>query len=384
MSRDPRKWQPPADRQRFSDAGAHVVYEGLKALDAATRLEVLAKAQLALFVDDVSRPSSDETRRVRALVALHEAHAARGRSPSLREYRKLHAKEGKRRGWPADTTLRRWLGVQTWNEALRAAHLEAVPDGDVIVFQHGPFYTAEEAETALRECDRDLRHVPTYPEYMAWAHRPDVAERPGRRPKSIHPFDRLFGGYVNALRAAGVIPGDPEHAVLSHAGIRRAEYRISDESLKAGLVEVHERLSRSPRVAEYIRERGLIYQETLAEGHPRTIASYGTLNRRFGSDWDSILVWAGLESLGGRHTTSHLRPKRGKGPRITKDTIREAMREAYDAEGEPFTVEAYGLWREERIEGLPRWERSRYPSYHTIWSRYGTWEAACGDALRPD
>ena len=56
---------------------------------------------------------------------------------------------------------------------------------------------------------------------------------------------------------------------------------------------------------------------------------------------------------------------------------------AYEAEGEPFTVHAYRLWREEQIEGLARWEREKYPGYHTIWNRYGTWASACNDALGP-
>ena len=193
-------------------------------------------------------------------------------------------------------------------------------------------------------------------------------------------FKRLCGGFLDALRVAGLLPGDPAHAIVSSLGVRRAEYRISDDSLKAGIPEVARRLGRSPRVEEYIRERGLIYEETRAKGKPRTIASYGTLNRRFGGEWDSILAWAGLEPLGGR-TTGRRNAKPPKGPRVTKEVIGRALRVAYGVEGDPFTVSAYMHWRAEQLEGLGRWERERYPSYHTIWLRYGTWDAACVDAL---
>jgi hypothetical protein len=160
----------------------------------------------------------------------------------------------------------------------------------------------------------------------------------------------------------------------------RAEYRISDDSLLEGVREIERRLGRSPRVAEYLRERRLIFEETLAEGHPRAIASYGKLNRRCEGEWDSILINAGLAPLGGRATGRRtLAPP--KGPRVTKDVIRRALREAYEAEGDPFTVSAYMHWRAERLEGLGRFQRERYPSYHTIWLRYRTWDAACADAL---
>jgi hypothetical protein len=138
-------------------------------------------------------------------------------------------------------------------------------------------------------------------------------------------FKRLCGGFLDALRVAGLIPGDPAHAIVSSLGLRRAEYRISDESLRDGIRAVASRLARSPRVEEYIRERGLIYEETRAEGKPRAIASYGTLNRRFGGEWDSILAWAGLEPLGGR-TTGRRNPNPPKGPRVTKEVIGRALR----------------------------------------------------------
>lgn len=66
---------------------------------------------------------------------------------------------------------------------------------------------------------------------------------------------------------------------------------------------------------------------------------------------------------------------------MKKDTIRRALRTAYEGEGDPFTVSAYMHWRDEQLEELGRWERELYPSYHTIWLRYGTWDAACADAL---
>jgi hypothetical protein len=375
---------PPGDRRRFTDPAADPVYAAIKSLDPASQQEMLQRLQEMLHAEDVSTYATEKARVAHALEALNDAKRELGHSPSVEEYRKLYRGGGRDADWHDDRCIRRWLGGASWNDALRRAHLEPLADGDVVVFQHGHFYLADEVTAALRECAGDLAHVPTYPEYIAWVNRPDVRRRAGRRPKSYAVFGRLFGDYVNALRAAELISGDPEHAVISAAGVRRSEYRVSDESLKKGLREVAARLGRSPRVAEYLRERALIYEETLAERKPRTIASYGTLNRRFGGEWDSVLAWAGLEPLGGRGTSRFPRPKSAKGPRVTKDVIKQAIRAAYEEEGDPFTVHAYMIWREEQLAGRGRWEREKYPSYHTIWSRYGSWDEACEAALWED
>jgi hypothetical protein len=77
-------------------------------------------------------------------------------------------------------------------------------------------------------------------------------------------------------------------------------------------------------------------------------------------------------------TPGAVTPTRRRDRAPPEDTIRRALREAYKVEGDPFTTTAYMHWRAEQ---LGRWERERYPSYHTVWSRYGTWAAACADAL---
>jgi hypothetical protein len=374
---------PPGDRERFSDPAAEPVYAAIKSLDAASQHEMLRALQVKLHAEDVSAEGTQRTKVAHALTALGHAARKLGHPPSVEEYRRLRREGMRESGWPDDRCIRRWLGSGSWNDVLRRAHLEPRPDGEVVVFQHGHFYTVEEMAGALRECAADLGHPPTYPEYISWVSRPDVRRRPGRRPASLGVFTRLCGGFLDALRIAGLLPGDPSHAIVSAIGLRRAEYRVSDESLKAGICEVARRIGRSPRVAEYIRERRLICDETVAKGKPRAIASYGTLNRRFGGEWDSILAWAELEPLGGR-TTGRRNPNPPKGPRVTKDVIRRALREAYEAEGDPFTTTAYKHWRAEQLDGLGRWQRGRYPSYHTIWSRYRTWDAACSDAFGDD
>ena len=63
--------------------------------------------------------------------------------------------------------------------------------------------------------------------------------------------------------------------------------------------------------------------------------------------------------------------------------IFDAITEAYAELGDPFTSNAYTKWRvdqaaRDRAAGVFR----ELPSYHTIWSRYGTWKNAVWAALR--
>jgi hypothetical protein len=83
--------------------------------------------------------------------------------------------------------------------------------------------------------------------------------------------------------------------------IRTAAYFIPIQSVLADIREVSEHIGRSPRTSEYTRERQRIYEETLAAGRPRALASYPTIHRHF-LEWDDALVAAGLEPLGGRAT----------------------------------------------------------------------------------
>src|SRR5207244_13405010 len=132
--------------------------------------------------------------RVRRIgVAFQEAKRSLGKSPSVREYKALRRAHPER-GWPDPRSVTRWLGVRTWNEALVRMRLEPVAEGDVVESGIGPSYHADEVVQALRDCAEDLGRAPTITDYLAWQRRPDVRDRPGRRPSSTWVFNRIFGG----------------------------------------------------------------------------------------------------------------------------------------------------------------------------------------------
>jgi hypothetical protein len=369
----------PRRGDRFSSAAGAAVFAAWLTLSDASRWEVYRATRAHLAVPDGNQ-DTHQAKVSRAIATLNEAtDLSDGNAPSESRFRTLREQHPERY-WPDDRRIRAWLGVQTWNEALARAHLPTVADGDAVVIQLGPAFSREELRAAVSECASDLGYIPSWTEYLAWARRPDVKARPARRPTSQGPFERVYGAnwWSKAQRDAS-LPADASAAAGGTGRIRSAGYYVNDEKIHKDLREVAKRIGRSPRSGEYTAARQAIYEETKAEGRPRALVAYATIQKRYGT-WDAALVAAGLEPLGGRHTGQKTGPKGPTGRRIPDIVITRALREAYDQLGEPFTQPAYSAWREDEILGNPRRKRE-LPSYHTVWKRYGTWEAACAAAF---
>ena len=139
------------------------------------------------------RTSADGGHKVRAAVsALHEVADVLGHTPSVKEYRSIRVRLPELRR-PPDATVRRWLDG-SWNDCLKAL-LDTPTDGDFAARRAGvnDKYEDEEVFAALRECAADLGDPPAMTAYFRWARRPDVLERPGRRPTSRRPFNASAG-----------------------------------------------------------------------------------------------------------------------------------------------------------------------------------------------
>jgi HNH endonuclease len=195
-------------------------------LDPATQRELLER-----FGEVMEEEPLSQSRRLRRVAAaLYEAkRALGGTSPSVREYRRMR-EEHPEWGWPAPGSVTRWLGVRGWNDALVRMRLEPVLEGDVIEGGLGPTYSIDEVVQALRSCAADLGRAPTITDYLAWQRRPDVRERPGRRPASTWVFNRIFGGFPAARVAAGLVESGPA-AHPTGLILRTHKYRLSDEQI---------------------------------------------------------------------------------------------------------------------------------------------------------
>lgn len=368
----------PPRGERFTDASARAVWAAIVALPAALQHQILEALRNLLACLDGT--STHATRVRHAVVCLREAHDLLGHSPSIKEYRELHAARGTELSWPADGSIRTWIGG-SWNDCLKEARLEAVADGDVVVAQLGPAFTAEEITTALQECARELKDVPTISQYYAWARRPDVKARPGRRPQSQSPFDRTFGGYVEALTAAGLTSGIAGVTPKRSTVVRVGGYFASEADVSKALQEVAAKLGRPPRTKEYALAREEIIAVSIDAGTPRTLPSVSTIQKKFGT-WDDALAAAGLQRLGGRATQSHPGDRGRKGPLIPDAEALAVLREAYAQVGDPFTVAAFQAWRKEQQQ-RDKLERRfrRLATYDLYRSRWGTWDDAVRKAL---
>jgi hypothetical protein len=210
---------------------------------------------------------------------------------------------------------------------------------------------------AVRDCAEDLGRPPTITDYLAWQRRPDVRDRPGRRPASTWTFNRIFGGFPPARVAAGLVEGEPTAAHPSDLILRTANYRLSRNQILSDMREVAQRVGVHVTATVYDRERRLIYQETKAQGRPRAIAGVGSIYRHFGN-WRAALRDARLD-------TADPPPR---GPRWTNHQIVCALRNAYATAPPPLTESRYMDWRTHQAQPQP--------SYLTAWRRFGSFAAA--------
>jgi hypothetical protein len=363
----------PPRREQFASPVARAVWAAIVSLETSLRHEILLALQQLLCVP--ARIDTHGTRVSHAVTCLRQVAELLGGSPSVGDYRQARA-DHPEFDLPADSLVRRWLGG-SWNDCLKQARLDPVRDGDVLVSELGPSITGDEIIAALCECASDLATIPTFHRYLNWARRPDVKARPGRRPQSQSPFDRTFGGFVESLKAAGLLAGESLEQLPRSTRVRLGGYFIDDEVIRDGLREVANRLGHSPRVREYNLERERIILESGSGGELRSIPSHSLIQRRYGT-WDAALIDAGLEELGGRVTRS-VEGTRGrrKGPQVSDELIFASITLAYEALGGPFTSVAYRRWRkEQKARDLEARIFRRIPDYHTIWKRFGTWENA--------
>lgn len=360
----------------FHDPSAEVVWAGICALDEASQHDVLDELRRRLAISEL-RDGPADSRRAEAVRGLREAAALNGGSPSWRTYVRLQV-EHPDADLPHPGTVKKWLGARTWNEALAEAHLESVPDGEVLVVERGSEFTADEAAAAVKEAADELGDVPTLTAYLAWARKPSTRARAGRRPSSQGVFDRLFPGqgFKGALVLAGLANADSATGIV--AGKVGRGYAYTDEEMANALMEVARRigsLPRGPRVAEFNQTRALILAEEQAAGKPqRAFPTYQAIHRRYPGSWDEALVAAGLQPLGGVATATRREVAPRERRRFDDDQVLADLLEGYDAIGDDFGYHDYEAWRRQLVAdhfaaGKPR----RIVSAQTARSRYGTW-----------
>jgi hypothetical protein len=359
---DYRRGTSPADNtaarrgEHFTDPAARVVWPSVLACDKGGQHQILrALRECLAFPDERGGPQA--IREARAIAALAEAAeiledeaAARGEPIPLaevkvseREYERLRD-EHPERNWPGSRSAARWLGG-SWNDALARTGLHSVDDPDTLWRSDARGLTREQVIEALQEALADKRAANprawdiSSAEYLAWTRRPDVRSRPGRRPRSVNPFKRLFGGFDPAKEAAfgSERPTESSQPILR----ARSLSTYTDDDVHSSLRAVADELGHSPRSSEYETARQRALAEDAAEGcRSRRLPGKETVKQRYGS-WDLALRAAGLEEVyrqpidpdTGRSTANPLQ--------ISYEETVAALREAYAAKGKPFTISAY-------------------------------------------
>lgn len=279
----------PDPRRSFKDPAAAVVWAAISVLPEGAQHQLAEELLEHLAIAEL-RQTGQEIRVARAVGALREvAKNLGGASPTVSQYREQQAKHPECR-WPSDRSIRNWLSDSgSWDEALKAARLDSLPDPVPDHPGQGPNMTDTEILAALKECAKDrgisVAEI-SWAEYLRWARSADVLRRLGRRPRSQTPFDRL-GGFRTAKRLAmGGSPEQAEAAIVA-AGADGHGYRYTERELYGAADEILQRLGPEavwPSTTEWPRERSAILAEEAAAGKPpRAIPGAGIVWNRFRS-----------------------------------------------------------------------------------------------------
>jgi hypothetical protein len=380
---------PPGEL--FADGETRMAWAAINTLSEGQLHELLGVMQSKAMLPEL-RPGKQAQRIATVVAALTEAakqlmveqrlHSIADVKLTEQEYERLRRlNDGEQ--WPPPSTIRRWIGAG-WNDALRDAKLQPVFDGDALVVELGPKFTRGDVLAALSEyAEEGVEEIPTVRGFLAWSRRPEVMARPGRRPRSLGPLNRLFPlGWPQVLAAAGLIA--PEDAPDSDVGMRGESWGAARPAWGTGYTVEHVRqalrecagvLGRSPKMGEYQAWREDRFVEQREQGLlPKAIPSSSLIQNRFAT-WDDALVDAALEPARGRSrpTRSGDYPPRPK--RIRDEEIFAAVCEAFEKVGRPFTVSTYSAWRKEKVVELRRRRKlDKVPSYHVMHERFGSFE----------
>ena len=376
----------PPHRELFSNPATSVMWEGVKMLEEGDLIE-FAERLIAYVAVPEARGGPRERKIARGVQALREAQELRrlaGEEGPLTagSYRQVR-KDNPELLLPPDGSVRNWLGGR-WNDALRAARLDAASGCDSFVIEARHRFMWEETRAAVAACIEDLREPerpdvvpnPSFSSYLAWERRPDVRRRPGRRPRDIRVFGR-FGGWLAVKNA--VLRGEDPPRGADQRELRTGMKMISGRAYtEAELIEaillVRDRLGRVPRSSDYEREREAILEAELsglADDTPRrAMPSYGMLIGRYGS-WDVALAAAGLEPFSAPQydKATGLGFRTESAQKISDDDLVAGVREAYEALGPPFGVKEYQAYRKQ--QGAQSKGGRRLASYAVIYERFG-------------
>lgn len=400
----------PRPGELFADPAVSAVWAALLTLDVSLQHEFLARLRERLAVPEASG-GSHVVRVARLVSAVREAHGlllAQASAdpgfdptnpPALTEdaYNALRA--GRRAdGWPAASNLRRWV-QGGWNDVLRRAMLSTVPDGDAtLTVTLGDFTWPEVSGALLAFRDGRAGSGHPYPDdfslsdMLAWARLPGVVALPGRRPRSVSPFDK-FGGFLAVKEAALAgkdAPGGNKPRRAARAGRLRpaSGYGYCDDELRAAMAEVVAFLGgRVPTAGAFTQARKAILEAEAERGLPaRAFPSYNKLIGRW-RPWDAALVACGLAPY--RDITVDALTGRSDRPNPPSNEIPDAdllagLLEAFEDRGKPFSQGVYVQYVKER--GRVAKSGRRLATYSCIYHRYrgvrgGPWRHACDLAL---
>ncbi len=370
-------------RRRFPHPEAEVVWAGAMTLDVADQHRLLRKLAVKLSAFPAEEATTAGKRVRLAVAALWTAYDLLGASPSVRAYKELLT-QFPDLDLPKEATIRRWLGGG-WDHCVKRALLPTPSNGDFVTKTLDADFDEAEILKLILVCGDDLGRSPTLDDFQAWVLRPDVEVRFPRRPLSYGPLGR-FGGWAELLERAIALALEEGRSTPLLEALPRTTNFERDEMI-AGLREVAariaERAGESPtgRLSgtllwpeDYKKERAVLHELWLSQGVRRVLASSGTISRAFGN-WNNALVAVGIEPV--RALGQNGGPGGGRRS-FSRAAKAEALQEAFEAIGNPFTKKRFIEWRRAALKAArAHGENAQIPGIDVIETEWGGWTKAC-------
>jgi len=265
--------------------------------------------------------------------------------------------------WPSSNVVRRVFG--SWVDARAAVDTTGLFDASTRTLRRAATFTADGIVRSIQAwvdwlgTDALTRRL-TRDDFLAWcrARRPDPAFAHLELPVNKHPIKRNLGGWVPALRHAGVLEQSERNA--SH--VARTFAAMSDAQMAQLLVEAHAHWGRVPSQSDY--SEGLRTGQLAVPG--LVLPPVSAIVNRFGG-WLAAWVRAGVLS-----ELDAQRRRDCRSEAISDDFARRELNRAIDEHGTDISRSRYVTWRSLHIErhgknaGTPpsdAWLRGRWGSF---------------------
>ena len=289
--------------------------------------------------------------------ALRLAEADTGRFPSYRQYEAWRSRQPSPQEWPSGSSIGRAWG--SWSRMLDALAVEPCARPQTVGMRAlGAAISRKEMLAAIREFADDVEERPlTLASYERWARQTKDRDGHARVPLSVTPFRRVFGGFAEAVEAAGL------PARWHSMGLGTRGWYSGEEMISAVQGASRDLGKAVPTTSEYRSWRRALLVDSRKRGSRLALPSDEAIVAR-------LQTWADALGAAGLLAEDEVALLRGSGRALEVSRVAKVLLEVVGELGPEVTRTEYGRWRatRPRVHG-----RVEAPDHWGLVRRFGRW-----------